>query len=78
MFGDCASSTDDVVIYGINLGYENELKMQSRPEPVKIPPHKESYFLCIFGTYMVKNGFLFLSLKLLHFIQKTNNEYSFG
>ena len=34
LFGDCASSTDDVVIYGINLGYDNELKMQSRPEPV--------------------------------------------
>ena len=31
--GDCASSTDDAVIYGINLGYDNELKMQSRPEP---------------------------------------------
>ena len=32
LFGDCASSTDHVVIYGINLGYDNELKMQSRPE----------------------------------------------
>ena len=33
LFGDGASRTDHVVIYGIDLGYGNELKMQSRPEP---------------------------------------------
>ena len=32
MFGGCASSTDHVVNYGINFGYDNELKKQSRPK----------------------------------------------
>ena len=30
---DCATSSDHVVIYGINLGFDHELKILSCPEP---------------------------------------------
>ena len=33
LLGDYASSSDHVVIYGINLYYDHDLKMLSRPEP---------------------------------------------
>ena len=33
LLGDCATTSDHVVIYGINLDYDHELKMQSRPQP---------------------------------------------
>ena len=33
LLGECASSSDHDVIYGINLDFDHELKMQSRPEP---------------------------------------------
>ena len=34
LLGDCATSSDHVVIYGINLGFDHELKILSCPEPV--------------------------------------------
>ena len=34
MIGVCATSSDHIVIYGVGLDYDHELKMQSRPEPV--------------------------------------------
>ena len=34
LFGKCASSSDHVVIYGIILDYDNEVKILSRTEPV--------------------------------------------
>ena len=33
LFGDCASSNDHVVIYGIVLDNDYEVKMLSRPQP---------------------------------------------
>ena len=33
LLGDCATSSDHVVIYGINLSYDHEFKILSCPEP---------------------------------------------
>ena len=33
LLGDCVTSSDHVVIYGINLGFDHELKILSCPEP---------------------------------------------
>ena len=38
---DCATSSDHVVSYGINLDYDHELKMQSRPQPDELSTLKE-------------------------------------
>ena len=31
LIGECATSSDHIVIYGISLDYDHEFKMQSRP-----------------------------------------------
>ena len=48
LLGDCATYSDHIVIYGIDLDYDHEVKMQSRPQPdMHIESHAHS-----FGDYL--------------------------